>query len=232
MKSHLDCNTSFEWLRSQAETRPQRKQPPIPSLNDLNKQLTERMGIFKKADENIINTIEMLLREGINPIPVFVNAISKYCPQLPPPLPSRYSQAPSSFPSPAQAPSSFPSPVQAPSSFSNPAQTAPLTPYHAQKTDHILTEFDVKVGEKSNSRCGSGKYEHTDPVRLSFVERQKRGSAVMVDGGGRIIRRRIFRRIQKIVPSIKDLAMIRAVGTLSANGKILKQLNVSRTFSL
>ena len=180
MKSHLDCNTTFEWLRSQAETRPQRKQPPIPSLNDLNKQLTERMGICKKADENIRNTIEMLLKEGINPIPVFVNAISKYCPQLPPPLPSRYSQAPSSFPSPVQAPSSFsnpaqaspsfPSPAQAPPSFSNPAQTAPLTPYHAQKTDHILTEFDVKVGEKSNSRCGRGKYEPIDPVRVSFVE--------------------------------------------------------------
>ena len=130
------------------------------------------MGICKKADENIRNTIEMLLKEGINPIPVFVNAISKYCPQLPPPLPSRYSQAPPSFSSPAQAPPSF----------SNPAQTAPLPPYHAQKTDHILTEFDVKVGEKSNSRCGRGKYEHIDPVRVSFVEGQKRGNAVMVDG--------------------------------------------------
>ena len=117
---------------AQMSTRnsPQRKQPPIPSLNDLNKQLPERMGICKKADENIRNTIEMLLKEGINPIPVFVNAISKYCSQLPPPLP----------------------------------------PYHIQKTVHILTEFDVKVGEKSYSRCGRGKYEHIDLVRVSFVE--------------------------------------------------------------
>ena len=55
-------------------------------------------------------------------------------------------------------------------------------PYHTQKTSHILTEFDEKIGDNSNSRNGKGKYEPINLVRVSFVEGQKRGSAVIVDG--------------------------------------------------
>ena len=41
---------------------------------------------------------------------------------------------------------------------------------------------NVKIGDNSNSRSGKGKYEPIDIVRVSFVEGQKRGSAVIVDG--------------------------------------------------
>ena len=60
------------------------KTTPYPFPQRLEQTLSERIGIYKKADDNIRNIIEMLLKEGINPIPVFVNAVSKYCPQLPP----------------------------------------------------------------------------------------------------------------------------------------------------
>lgn len=49
------------------------KTTPYPFPQRLEQTLSERIGICKKADDNIRNIIEMLLKEGINPTPVFVS---------------------------------------------------------------------------------------------------------------------------------------------------------------
>lgn len=79
------------------------KTTPYPFPQRLEQTLSERIGIYKKADDNIRNIIEMLLKEGINPTPVFVSAVSKYCPQPPPP-PSSPAQTPTWPSSHTQAP--------------------------------------------------------------------------------------------------------------------------------
>ena len=63
MKPTSHSNPSFEWLRKQLEdeSRPQRKQPPLPSLDDMTRLYVERMEICNKADNNIKRTIEMHL---------------------------------------------------------------------------------------------------------------------------------------------------------------------------
>ena len=76
--------SSFEWLRTQLEeeSRPQRKQPPLPSLDDMTRLFGERKEICREADNTIKRTIEMLLGAGINPVQFIHNAIRKYCPEF------------------------------------------------------------------------------------------------------------------------------------------------------
>ena len=75
----LSNPSSFEWLRMQLEeeSHPQRKQPPLPSLDDMTRLFVERKEISKEADNNIRRTIEMLLGTCINPVHFIHNAIRK-----------------------------------------------------------------------------------------------------------------------------------------------------------
>ena len=75
----LNNPSSFEWLRMQLEeeSRPQRKQPPLPSLDDMTRLFVERKEICREADNTIKRTIEMLLGAGINPVQFIHNAIRK-----------------------------------------------------------------------------------------------------------------------------------------------------------
>ena len=84
IKPTSHSNPSFEWLRKQLEdeSRPQRKQPPLPSLDDMTRLYVERMEICKEADNNIKRTIEMVSGACINPVQFILNTIRKYCPQF------------------------------------------------------------------------------------------------------------------------------------------------------
>ena len=55
-------------MQLEEESRPQRKQPPLPSLDDMTRLFVERKEISKEADNNIRRTIEMLLGTCINPV--------------------------------------------------------------------------------------------------------------------------------------------------------------------
>ena len=85
MKTTSHSNpSSYEWFRKQLEeeSRPQRKQPPLPLLDDMTRLYVERMEKCKEADNNIKRTIEMVSGAGINPVQFILNTIRKYCPEF------------------------------------------------------------------------------------------------------------------------------------------------------